>query len=253
MKKFMRETALIFARNLQITLRNPVWVIFGLFQPLCFFLLFTPLLNKLVAVPGFGADNALVMFTPGILIMIAMFAAYAGFGLVDDIRSGVIERFRVTPISRVALLFGRSLRDVVILLVQSLFILLLAWLFGMSAPLLGIFFALIITLLLGFTFSVLSYGIAMIFKNEDQLAPVINFFLLPMQLLAGIMLPLTLAPEWLQRVASFNPLYHAIRAARELFLGSYTTTTVLLGFIVTIAVTAAAFYWSARLFKRSAE
>lgn len=253
MKKFMRDTALIFARNLQITLRNPVWVIFGLFQPLCFFLLFTPLLNKLVSVPGFGADNALVMFTPGILIMIAMFAAYAGFGLVDDIRSGVIERFRVTPISRVALLFGRSLRDLVILFVQSTFILILAWFFGMSAPLTGVILSLILTLLIGLTFSVLSYGMAMIFKSEDELGPVINFFLLPIQLLAGVMLPLTLAPEWLQKVAFFNPLYHAIRAARELFTGLYATTTVLVGFIVVIAVTSAAFYWSARLFKRSAE
>jgi ABC-2 type transport system permease protein len=253
MKKFIRDTTLIFARNLQITLRNPVWVIFGLFQPLCFFLLFTPLLNKLVNVPGFGADNALVMFTPGILIMIAMFAAYAGFGLVDDIRSGVIERFRVTPLSRVAILLGRSLRDLVILFVQSTFILILAWFFGMSAPLAGVILSLILTLLIGLTFSVLSYGMAMIFKNEDELGPVINFFLLPMQLLAGVMLPLTLAPEWLQKIALFNPLYHAIQAARELFTGSYATTTVLLGFIVTIGVTVLAFYWSAQLFKKSAE
>lgn len=251
--KLIRETTIMFTRNLQITLRNPVWVIFGLFQPLCFFLLFTPLLNKLTAIPGFGSGSALAIFTPGVLIMIAMFEAWAGMAFIDDMRSGVIERFRVTPISRIAILLGRSFRDVLILFVQSIFILILAWLFGLTAPFTGIILTLILTLITGFSFSVLSYGAAMILKSEDSLAPVLNFFLLPMQLLAGIMLPLTLAPEWLQKIAFFNPLYHTILASRELFVGSYLSTKVFYGFGVTILVATIAFYWSSNLFKKSAE
>lgn len=249
-----RDTGLIFSRSLQITLRNPVWIIFGLFQPLCFFLLFAPLLDKLVGNPGFGSDSSLVIFTPGLLIMTAMYAtAFVGFGLIDDIRSGVIERFRVTPINRVALLLGRSLRDVFILIIQSIFLLVLAWLFGLTAPFVGILLSFGLVILIGFSISVISYSAAMILKSEDSLSPAINFFLLPMQLLAGVTLPLTLAPVWLQRIAFLNPLSHAVSAARALFHGSYTDSTVLWGFGVMTLVAIVAFYWSANLFKKSAE
>ncbi len=249
-----RDTGLIFSRSLQITLRNPVWIIFGLFQPLCFFLLFAPLLDKLVGNPGFGAGSSLVIFTPGLLIMTAMYAtAFVGFNLIDDIRSGVIERFRVTPINRVALLLGRSLRDVFILVIQSIFLLILAWFFGLKAPLIGILLSFGLVIMIGFSISVISYSVAMILQNEDSLAPAINFFLLPAQLLAGVTLPLTLAPAWLARIAFFNPLSHAVSAARALFHGSYTDATVWWGFGVMVLVTIVAFYWSANLFKKSAE
>jgi ABC-2 type transport system permease protein len=249
-----RDTRLIFLRSLQITLRNPVWIIFGLFQPLCFFLLFAPLLDKLVGNPGFGSESALVIFTPGLLIMTAMYAtAFVGFNLIDDIRSGVIERFRVTPINRVALLLGRSLRDVFFLVIQSIFLLVLAWLFGLTASLLGILLSLGLVILVGFSISVISYSCALILKSEDSLAPFLNFFILPMQLLAGATLPLTLAPNWLKRIAFFNPLSHAVSAARALFKGSYTDTTVLWGFGVMLLVAIVAFYWSSNLFKKSTE
>lgn len=247
---FLHDTKLIFFRNLQKTLRNPIWVAFGLFQPLCFFLLFTPLLTKLVNVPGFGFGNTLNVFTPGLLIMMAMFSAWTGMAFIDDIRSGVIERLMVTPISRAAILVGRSLRDTLILLIQSFFIIILAWLFGMSAPILGILFSLIIALILGFTFAVLSHGAALILQNEDSLAPALNFFLLPMQLLAGIMLPITMAPSWLQKLALLNPLSYAVAASRELFNGSYANTIVLQGFGVTLLVACLALYWTSRLFNR---
>ena len=57
---------------------------------------------------------------PGLLVLLAMFGAlFTGFGLIAELRAGVIERSRVTPVSRLALLLGRSLRDIVSLLVQA--------------------------------------------------------------------------------------------------------------------------------------
>jgi ABC-2 type transport system permease protein len=250
----IRETWLIFLNSLQISLRNPVWIIFSLFQPLCFFLLFAPLLDKLVGNPDFGTGSALIIFTPGLLIVTAMFATcYVGFGLIDDIRSEVIERFRVTPINRMALLLGRTFRDLLILVFQSLFLLFLAWLFGLSASIVGILISFVLVIIVGFTFSVLSYGFAMILKNEDSFSAVINFFVLPLQLLAGAMLPLTLAPNWLKMIAWFVPLSHAVVAARSLFNGLFTDATVFYGFGAMIFVAIIAFYWSASLFKKIAE
>ena len=67
------------------------------------------------------------MFVPGLLIQLGLFGASGvGFGLIAELRAGVIERFRVTPVSRFALLLGRALRDILTLVVQSLILLLLA-------------------------------------------------------------------------------------------------------------------------------
>jgi ABC-2 type transport system permease protein len=73
-----------------------------------------------------------------------------------------------------------------------------------------------------------------------------------MQLLAGVTLPLTLAPGWLKKIAFFNPLSHAVSAARSLFHGSYADKSVLWGFGIMTLVAIIAFYWSANLFKKSA-
>ena len=252
--KLLRDTALIFARSVQITLRNPVWVAFGLFQPLCFLLLFAPLLEKLTNNPAFGNTNSLTVFTPGLLIMIALYgAAFVGFGLIDDIRAGVIERFHVTPMNRTAIFLGRVLRDVCVLSVQATFLLLLSWYLGLSAEWPGVLISYSLVMLVGFTISTASYCAAMVLKSEDGLAPMINFFLLPIQLLAGITLPLTLAPTWLQNIAYFNPFAHAVSATRALFVGDYYHEEVLLGFESMLAIASAAFYGASQLFKKTAE
>lgn len=252
--KLLRDTSLIFFRNMQDTMRNPVWIVFGLFQPLCFLLLFAPFLEKLTTIPDFGGTNSLTVFTPGLLIMIALFGtAFVGFGLIDDIRSGVIERLRVTPVNRTALLLGRVLRDLCVLAVQTTFLLALAWLLGLSASFLGVVCSYGLVLLVGFTVSTASYAAAFILQSEDALAPTINFFLLPIQLLAGITLPLTLAPSWLKKVAFFNPFAHAVSAARALFLGDYLNATVVFGFVSMFIVSCITFYCTARLFQKNAD
>lgn len=254
MMKLLRDTALIFARSLQITLRNPVWIVFGMFQPLCFLLLFAPLLEKLAGNPAFGTGSSLSVFVPGLMIMIALFStSFVGFALIDEIRSGVIERLRVTPINRTAILLGRSLRDVFILLFQTTFLLLVAWLLGLQAPLYGILLSYGFVVLVGFTMSVISNTIAFVVQSEDALAPIINFFLLPLQLLAGITLPLTLAPQWLQNVALFNPLAHAVSATRALFVGDYNNNSIIIGYAVMTLVAFLIFCWSTSLFKKMAE
>lgn len=254
MLKLLKDTSLIFSRSLQITLRNPVWILFGLFQPLCFLLLFAPLLEKLTSNPAFGSNNSLTVFTPGLLIMIALYGtSFVGFALIDDIRSGVIERLRVTPIARAAILLGRVLRDIMVLAVQATFLLVLAWLLGLSAPLGGVLLSYGLVLLVGFTMSTASYYAAMMLQSEDALAPMINFFLLPIQLLAGITLPLSLAPLWLQRIAFFNPFSHAVSAARALFIGDYYSASVAGGFAAMLGIASITFYCATRLFKKSAE
>lgn len=250
--KLIRDTWLLFVREMMVTLRNPVWLIIGLFQPICFLLLFAPLLDGIAQAPNFPPGGALNVFTPGLLVMMGMYgASFTGFGLLADLRAGIVERLRVTPVSRLALLLGRALRDVVVLLVQSGLLVLAAWPMGLRIDVGGVAIALGLVALVGLLLAPCSYALALILKSEDALAPTVNFFLLPIQLLSGVTLPLTLAPLWIRQVAAFNPLTYAVDAARSLFNGALGDPTVPRGFGVLMVLAVLALWWAARQFRQA--
>lgn len=248
--KLLRDTWLIFQRNLVITLRNPVWIIVSLMQPLYFLILFAPLLDGLANSPGFPPGGALNVFMPGLLIQLGMFGcAFVGFGLIAELRAGVIERMRVTPVSRLALLLGRAFRDVLILLVQSILLVVISIPFGLKVNWAGAAITLGLMVLLGLLMSSCSYALALALKSEDALAPMLNSVIQPLLLLSGILLPLTLAPHWLRVVAAINPLSHVVDAARALFNGNLTDASVGRGLVILVVLVGLAMWWAARSFR----
>lgn len=249
--KLVRDTWLLFSHNVRMTLRNPVWVVFGLFQPVCYMLLFAPLLEG--AIPdGTPGGNAISVFTPGLLIMQGIFGTtFVGFGLIAQLRGGVVERLRVTPVSRLALLLGGALRDVVILLVQAVLLVLVARAMGLQASPVGVALVLVLLVLLGLLTASCSYAVALALKDENAFASTLNFFLLPLLLLSGVLLPLTLAPGWIQAAAALNPFSYAVDAARALFGGNLGDASVLYGFGVMAVLALLALSWAARSFRRA--
>src|SRR5208337_1444191 len=157
--KMLHDTKLMFIRNMQHTLRSPIFVFVSMFQPLMYLLLFMPLLNGLAGAPGLPPGKTVDVFIPGLLVMQALFGtAFVGFSLIDDIRTGVIERFLVTPVKRPAILLGRILRDAVILLFQCILITLVAIPFGLSVNGGGFLLSLLLYTLIGVTMASVSYG-----------------------------------------------------------------------------------------------
>jgi len=249
--KILRDTWLIYRRSLVLTLRQPVWVVMGLFQPILYLLLFGPLLDGATASTG-APGNAFNWFIPGLLIMTGFFAAaFAGFGLVAEIRSGVVERMRVTPMSRFAMLAGRAGRDVTILLAQAALLILVAIPFGLDLDPAGAALTLVIVALVGLTFALLSYTLGLVFRSEDALAPVVQAIALPLLLLSGIMLPMTLAPDWLQTLSSLNPLTHAVDAARALFNGLWDDPQIVVGSVVMGVLAVISLWIASRAFART--
>jgi ABC-2 type transport system permease protein len=250
--KLVRDTWLIFERSFWLTLRNPVWLFIGLMQPVMLLVLFGPLLEKVVQAPGFPAGGAWNVFVPGLLIQMSLFLGFAGFGLIAEQRAGVVERMRVTPMSRVAMLLGRSLRDVVFLVCQGILLILIAIPFGLRVDPPAILLALGLLALIGFVMAPTSYALGLWLKSEDALAPLLNSITFPLLLLSGILLPMTLAPDWLRTISTFNPLTHAVSAARALFNGNFGDPEIAIG-VGIMAVLAALAVWAAgRAFSRAA-
>ena len=245
--RMLHDTRLMFVRNMQHTLRSPVFVFVSMFQPLMYLLLFMPLLNGLGGVPGLPAGKTVDVFIPGLLVLQALFGtAFVGFSLIDDIRTGVIERFLVTPMKRPAILLGRVLRDAVVLLLQCVLITLVALPFGLSVNLGGFSLSLLLYAMIGVTMASISYGFALIFKIEDPLAPTLNTITLPVSLLSGIILPLALAPIWLQDLAKINPFSYAVNATRDLFAGNFLSVGIVEGFVVIGILAILVFLWGLR-------
>jgi ABC-2 type transport system permease protein len=252
MMRALRDTALLFAYHLEAALRNPVWTATSLFQPACYLLLFAPLLRAIARSPGFPSGGVLQVFTPGLLVQLSIFGAgFVGFGLIADLRAGVLERLRVTPASRLSLLLGRVCRDVFVLLVQALMLVAVALPFGLSVSLAGLALTLALLILLGIVMSCCSYSLALALRNEDALASFLSTATLPVLLLSGILLPLSLAPLWLQTLADANPLAHAVTASRALFRGHLGAPSVLTAFVLLIMLSVLALAWATRSFQRA--
>jgi ABC-2 type transport system permease protein len=248
----VRDTWLIFRRHLAISARNPTWVLIGLLQPVLYFALFGPLLRGVVTLPGFAAGVSWQqVFVPALLVQLGLFGtSFVGFGIIAELRLGVTERLRVTPASRLGLLLGRVLLDVGTLVAQSVVLVLVAVAFGLRAPVGGVLIALGFVVLIAIAIASLSYSAGLLLKTEDAMAPMINTVLLPLLLLSGILLPMSLAPGWLAALSRANPFRYVVDGMRAAFAGQYSSGQVWAGLSVALAAAAAAVVFGARTFQR---
>ncbi|TWP49908.1 ABC transporter permease [Lentzea tibetensis] len=235
----LREIWLVFLRSLRPALRSPAMIVVGLAQPLLYLGLFGPLLG----------DDGWQWFVPGLLVQMTLFGtAYAGFSLMPEMHAGVLERLQVTPVSRVALLVGRVLKDVVLLVVQAVLIVLVALLFGFETSVGAVLLGIGLVALLGVAVGSVSYAVALRAKYEYVLASVISSTVVPLMLLSGVLLPMSNGPRWLYWLSRANPLSHVVDAERAIF----TSGSVLLGLGATVLLVCAAVLFGTRTFRREA-
>ena len=248
--KFLTDTHLMFGRNLVRAIRNPMWIVVNLFQPLLYLLLFAPLLEGL-QMPGFNQTGSLNYFVPGVLVMISFSSAFFGLNILDDLRDGVVERLRVTPANRLALLLGMVLHDVMIFLVQCTTLIVVATLMGLRLVWAG--FPLLIGLLalIGLTMVSFSYALTLKMRDQGALAGMISTLTVPLLLLSGVLLPMTLAPDFLQTLSQFNPFTHAVDAARALVNGQLGDASILRALGIFVSLMILMLSWAVRVFRHS--
>lgn len=245
------HTTFVFARAMRRALRAPQWVFMGLSQPVLYLALFGPLVARVLDAPGFPPGDPWQVFVPGLLVQLALFGtAFAGFDLLFERQAGVLERLRVTPVRRAALLLGRVAKDVLMLLAQSVVLLATALAAGLDAPIGGVAAGLALVLLLGVGFAATSYTVALYVPAPEGLAAVLNGAALPLLLLSGVLLPMSLAPPWLDTLSRANPLRWIVEAERAAFRGDVMTPDVLHGLVAALAVALVAVFAGTRAFAR---
>lgn len=245
------ETWVVFLRQMRGLVRNPVWVFFGLTQPILYLVLFGPLLKNLEG-GGLGGDGSWNVFVPGLLLQLAIFGAgFAGFGIIQELREGVVDRQRVTPAHRVSLILGRTLSNVVTIAVQAVLLTLVAIPFGLDPSWGGAAIAILMVCLLSLGLAAASYSMGLILKDEDSFAPFVQGVSLPLLLLSGILLPMTLAPTWLRRVSELNPLTYVVDGVRALMRGDVSSSDTAQGLVAATALAVVLAWWGTRRFQRN--
>jgi ABC-2 type transport system permease protein len=247
--KIARDTWLTFSYEAGQLTRDPVTMAATLLNPVTYLLFFAPFLKSVLRAPSYGA--AYQIYVPLLFCSMALFGGlFAGFTLLAAIRQGVIGRYRVTPLSRVGLLLGRELVFAAMIGFQAVVITVIAVIFGLRVPPANLLLALIVlavTVLLGVS---ISFALAIAMPNETVLGPLTNGVAQPLALLAGVLIPLSVAPLWVQHVAQWNPWGWAARGMQAIFGGHIGATVVWEMSIILAGLTAVAVVLSSRVFTR---
>ena len=240
-----RDIWLIFVHQLRLSMGSKAGLAFGMLQPVLNLALFGPLLGTYL-----GPDSWQV-FVPGVLMQLALMSAgLAGFGIVFDMRFGVLERQRVTPASRTALLLGRVFTNVVVLLGQAALVVVLGFAFGFRVPVAGLAIGLALLVPLTVSLAALSYAFALVLPRQEMFAPMASTVIVPMLLLSGALLPMSAAPGWLDAISRATPFRYVVEGLRAAFTGRYTSGALAAGAAVALVFAVVAVTAGTRTFIR---
>ncbi len=226
----LRDSGIIVWRQLVQLPRIPEVLIFSLIQPVMFVLLFRYVFGGAIATPGESYVNYLM---PGIFAQTVAFGAVAsGIGLAEDLRRGIIDRFRSLPMARSAVLVGRTVSDLVrnAVVVGVMYAVGLAVGFRPEGSIGAQLVAFGLLLLTSFAFSWIGVVIALSMKTVEAVQSAGFIWLFPLTFASSAFVPTESMPGWLQAFADNQPFTIVVNAARALFLaqpvGNYVWLTV---------------------------
>ena len=251
--RWLLDTWLVFRGHADDTIRKPQWLLVGALQPVLYLLLFAPILQAVVTIRGVPVTRTYNVFLPGLLVQLGLFSTTGiGFALIADLEQGVIERLRVTPVSRLALALGRVLHEVLVFLVQAIVLIALAVPFGLDVSLGQVLLVLALLMPAAIFLASTSYFAALMIRRHDRFSLIVPIVTVPMFLLSGILLPMSLAPDWLRRLSLVDPLSYVVDAARAIFAGSLGGPAVLRGSCLVVALAVGSLLLASRALSRTA-
>jgi ABC transporter DrrB family efflux protein len=213
------DTAVVAKRNLLRIPRQPdLWVSFTI-QPIMFVLLFVYVFGGAIRTPGY--DDYVDFLMPGIIVQTMSFGGFVtAIGLSDDLRKGLIDRFRSPPMARSAVLAGRTLADVATNIVSLTVMVVVGLLvgFNFSSSPLEVIAGFGLLLLFGYAFSWAFAFVALISKSAEG-AQALGFMLIfPLTFASSAFVPPESMPAGLEEFAKANPFSTVVDAARALFV-----------------------------------
>jgi ABC-2 type transport system permease protein len=214
----LRDTIAMTERNLRLYLRIPALLVFSTVQPAIFVLLFRYVFGGAIHIPGVDYPTYLMA---GIFAQTAMFGAIStGVGLATDKNNGFLVRLRSLPMSRGAVLAGRTLADAVRNVVVVIILVLIGLAVGFRpASFDGLLAAVGVMLLFSFAFSWVFALLALSMPDPETTQTAAFPIVFPLVFASAAFVPTRTMPHWLASFAEHQPVSMTIVAVRSLFLG----------------------------------
>ena len=213
----LADGAVIAKRNVIKIKRVPEVLVFVLISPIMFVLLFAYVFGDSIAIAGSNYREFLVA---GIFAQTVIFGAtFTGAGLAEDMQKGIIDRFRVLPMSRSAVVLGRTASDVVYnvlsLTIMSLSGLLVGW--RIRGSILEAVMGFVLLLLFAYAFSWIMAYIGLLVPSVEVINNASFMVIFPLTFIANTFVPSENLPGPLKAFAEWNPVSSVTQATRELF------------------------------------
>jgi ABC transporter DrrB family efflux protein len=223
------DSLVVARRNLTQIVRIPAVLVFELVQPVMFVLLFVYVFANNIAnvPPEIEALGGYVMFLmPGIIIQNAIFGATTtAIGIAEDLKSGLVDRFRSLPMARSAMLAGRATSDLVKNFILLLVVIGIGYLVGFSFEngFVNAVAMIVLVLAVSFTFSWVMAAIALWVKKLEAVQAAAFTGIFPLVFMSSALVPIEGMAGWVQVIARNNPITHWANLARYFAFGEYST------------------------------
>ena len=215
---FGHDTMYLGRRTLRRFYRVPANPFSIVLYPLIQLVVFSQLFKDIVQLPGFGGGSYLAYLAPGQIAFTVFFAVtWSGSNLVYDYRNGYLDKLRIAPVSRYAILAGEFVPLFVECVVMAGIILALSVLLGaaIATGLPGAIGVMLLGGAFGVAWSGTSFVPALLTRNE-QATSALSILFFPIAFMSTAFVPASLMPDWLQVVNAWNPISHVIEAMRSL-------------------------------------
>ena len=248
----VRDAIAVAKRNLIGMARTPQVIVFSTIQPIIFVLMFRYVFGGAIQIPGVRYVDFLMA---GIFVQAVTFGSInTGIGLADDLQKGLIERFRSLPMSRSAVLAGRTLAD----LVRNVFV--IALMIGMGflvgfrlhTNLAQFLVAVLLLLLFGFAMSWVMGLIGLRTANPEAAQAAAFPLMAPLVFASSAFVATDSMPGWLSAYADHQPVTATVEAVRALTLGGPAASKVAVAVAWVVGIVAVFAPLAVRVYRRTA-
>lgn len=248
-----RDTWSVTSRNLRHFVRQPRLLIFSTIQPVMFVLLFSLVFGGVADTSLPEGVNYVSYLLPGLFVQSAVFrTTQTAVGLAEDLERGVVDRFRSLPMSRTAVLAGRTGADLVRSVAIVLLMIAVGYTIGFrfTEGVLSALAAIVVVAAFGYALSWAFVYVAMAVPGAEAAQSAGFVIVFPLVFASSIFVPLETMPSWLASIAAASPITAAADAARGLSIGGPVARPVLLVAVWIVGICAVAIPLATRRFHR---